>query len=84
MAALKNAGVGCSLSDLWPRKLYLSMNNGRLPLGRSIFRTIIAFFLLHATWQFVKRGMLRGYYLFALPAQQNPAPKKVDTLVQNG
>ena len=72
IAALKNAGVGCSLSDLWPRKLYLAMNNGRLPFGRSIFRTIIASFFASRSLAVCQKGDVAWILSFCAPCRTKP------------
>lgn len=72
MSALKNAGVDCSLSDLWPHRPYLVMNNGRIPFGRTIFRKMMASYFATRKLAVCQKGDIAWILSFCAPCITQP------------
>ena len=72
VSALTNVGLGCSLSELWPCKIYLAMNNSHLPFGRTIFRRTMASLFASRRLAFCQRGDVAWILSFCAPCTSKP------------
>lgn len=66
-------GVQASLANLWPEHLYSMMNSGRVPLGRTLFRMIMAERLALTRLEKCSRTDIAWILSFCGPCIEKPA-----------
>lgn len=80
--SLRTQGIDCSVSELWPRKLYGVMNSGMLPFGRTIFRRAMAGYLATQKLSMCKAGDVAWILSFCAPCVTQPRAEQ--RLVERG
>lgn len=74
--ALRDAGIGCALADLWSQRIYKLTNSGKFPWGRTIFRRFMAPFLAARQLAACRPGDIAWILSFCAPCVTEPTVER--------